>query len=190
MAVNPSPLGREEFDALLARLDSDRDRAAAGYESLRERLLRFFEWEGAVEAEELADEALTRLARRVAGGEAIQNLPAFAAGIARLIALEHRRSVRRRELIVLPEPKEDRSRADECLERCLQELPPDGRSLILRYYDGDAGARIRNRSRLAAELGISLNSLRNRALRLRDRLEKCLNDCLERDESRRSDTQG
>ncbi len=183
-----SPLRREEFDALLARLDPERDRAAAGYEALRERLLRYFDWEGSVDADGLADEALTRLARKVASGEAIQNLPGYAAGIARLLALEHRRAVRKRELIVLPEQQEDGGEAAGCLERCLEELPPDSRLLILGYYDGDAGARIRNRSRMAKELGVSLNSLRNRALRVRDRLEKCLNSCLERDRSRQRDT--
>jgi len=188
VAVSASPLGREEFDALLGRIDENRDRAAAGYEVLRERLLRYFDWEGSVEAEALADEVLTRLARKVAAGEAIQNLHGYAAGIARLLALEHRRAVRKRDLIVLPEPKEDQSIAEGCLERCLEQLPEDSRSLILRYYDGDAGARIRNRSRLAAELGVSLNSLRNRALRMRDRLEKCLSECIARDGSRGNDT--
>ena len=184
--MNRSPLGREEFDALLARLDSDRERAAAGYEALRERLLRYFEWEGTADAGELADEALTRLARRIAAGEAVQSLPGYAGGIARLLALEHKREVRRREP-VLPinnvaihaaQPDTVNPRTERCLERCLEELAPESRSLILGYYDGDAGARIRNRNKLARELGISLNSLRNRALRLRDRLEKSLNDCL------------
>lgn len=185
-----SPLRREEFDALLARLDGDRDRAAAGYEALRERLLRYFDWEGSIEADALADEVLTRLARRIAAGEDVQNIYGYAAGIARLLSLEHRRTVRKRDLISLPAAGPAESGAATCLERCLEQLPKEGRTLILRYYDGDASARIRNRSILARELGVSLNSLRNRALRLRERLEKCLNDCLERDGSPRRDTQG
>ena len=153
---------------------------------MRDRLLRYFEWEGTADAGELADEALTRLARRLAAGEAVQSLPSYAGGIARLLALEHKREVRRREpalpinsaAIHPAEPDTVNPQTERCLEQCLEELAPESRSLILRYYDGDAGARIRNRNKLARELGISLNSLRNRALRLRDRLEKSLNDCL------------
>ena len=191
MALSFSPLRREELDALLARLDPDRDAAAAGSEALRHRLQRYFDWEGSPEADALADEVLTRLARKLAAGEPILNLPGYAAGIARLLALEHRRALRKRDMAILVpvESKEDRGQSEKCLERCLERLPADSRSLILRYYDGDAGARIRNRSRLAKEFSISLNSLRNRALRMRDRLESCLNGCLEaRDGSPGNDT--
>lgn len=80
------------------------------------------------------------------------------------------------------------ARLADCLARCLQELSPEGRGLILDYYQGDAGVRIRQRQTMAAQLGISLNSLRNRALRLRDRLEKCLMNCSGRDVLPLSDT--
>jgi DNA-directed RNA polymerase specialized sigma24 family protein len=68
-------------------------------------------------------------------------------------------------------------RADEeqarlvSLELCLGKLPQPSRILLERYYTGDAAERIRNRQQLAAELGLDLNALRNRALRLRRQLE-------------------
>jgi hypothetical protein len=44
---------------------------------------------------------------------------------------------------------------------------------------------------MAAKLGISLNSLRNRALRLREKLEVCVQGCVaKRDISNRSNTKG
>lgn len=177
-----------QFEALLAALDPDRDLAGERYELLRTRLIKHFSWEGAAEAEDLADEALTRLARRLADGEPVLNIASYLGGVARMIALESQRKRRRRE-DGLPEvsvpavfPK-DEDRASSCLARCLGELPKEARSLIVRYYEGDEGARTRNRHRLAMELGLNMNSLRNRALRLREKIERCMKSCLDQDGS-------
>ena len=63
----------------------------------------------------------------------------------------------------------------KCLEACFQEmLTPDEREFLLQYYEGDRQVRIQSRQRMAARLGIGLNALRNRALRLREKLETCL----------------
>jgi hypothetical protein len=48
------------------------------------------------------------------------------------------------------------------------------------YYAGEKRARIERRQRLAAQLGIEINALRNRALRLREKLETCVENCLRR----------
>ncbi|MBM3736262.1 MAG: hypothetical protein FJW39_10795 [Acidobacteria bacterium] len=190
MALSALPLDRAQFDALLARLDSDRDNAAVRYEELRERLVRYFEWEGTADDDQLADECLTRLARRIAAGERVDSPAGYVAGIARLLARERRRAEAKRAStlpdIAAPQPKDeprDWAKAEQHLDQCLAELPAESRSLVLRYYEGDAGERIRNRARLAREMGISVNSLRNRALRVRARLERCLVDCGGRDES-------
>ena len=66
----------------------------------------------------------------------------------------------------------------ECLDRCLGELPADGRLLILQYYGAEGRARIDTRKRLAEALGVSESALRNRAQRLRDTLERCITHCL------------
>lgn len=181
------------FDTLLAALDPDRERAGAAYEELRLRLVKFFSWEGCLHPEDWADEVLARVAKKLEAGESIENVIAYAAGVARFALKEaFRQEQRSRPLegdfaaappVELPDP-----RLAECLTRCLSELPKDGRTLILDYYQGDAGARIRQRQAMAARLGVSLNSLRNRALRLRDRLEKCLTECTGRDVSPGSDT--
>jgi hypothetical protein len=60
------------------------------------------------------------------------------------------------------------------LTACLEAAGGDARALILSYYDADGALRIATRQRLAAERGISLNALRNRALRLREVLEACV----------------
>ena len=53
------------------------------------------------------------------------------------------------------------------------------RSLVLAYYEGERGAKIANRRRLAEALGLSDNALRSRVQRLRDRLQTCIERCRE-----------
>ena len=50
----------------------------------------------------------------------------------------------------------------ECLRACLQNLPADNRELIVEYYQGEKGAKIKNRKRLIERLGIPVNTLRMR----------------------------
>ena len=68
--------------------------------------------------------------------------------------------------------------ADLCLERCLAQLGPGGRELLVRYYEEGGTARIDSRRALAEELGIPAGAVRNRVQRLRDRLEECVRSCL------------
>lgn len=173
---------QEAFDLLLDRLDADRVHAGEKYERLRRKLIQFFRWERTGFPEEDADEALNRLAKKLARGEAIEDLQSYLYGIARMIALEAAQQ-RRRSQAALSElthlQSGDAGDQEEqllvpILWDYLQELPPESRDLILRYYQGERQSRIRNRQALAGEQGIPLNALRNRALRLRERLQNCV----------------
>lgn len=172
---------------LLARLDPDPDRAALAYESLRRTLVKFFDWRGAWSPEEGADETLDRLARKLAAGDQVSDVRSFAHGIARHVLLEQLRSpearIARAEETELDALAAVDAIADEeplgvCLERCLAELPMESRELILQYYVDRGRAKIENRRRLAASLGLSDNALRSRAQRVRDRLERCIAECM------------
>jgi DNA-directed RNA polymerase specialized sigma24 family protein len=66
----------------------------------------------------------------------------------------------------------------ECLRTCLQNLPVENRELIVEYYQGEKGAKIENRKRLTERFGVPVNTLRNRALRLREKLQGCVQNCL------------
>jgi DNA-directed RNA polymerase specialized sigma24 family protein len=171
---------------LLDRLGPDRERAAAAYENLQQTLVKFFDWRGARSPEECADETLDRLARRLDEGSPVDDVKSFALGIARLVLLEHWRRPETRMVpaeeaglddLAAPEPWEDSPRL-ACLERCLEELPREARELVLGYYVSERRAKIDNRRRLAAALGLSDNALRSRVQRLRDRLESCIARCL------------
>jgi DNA-directed RNA polymerase specialized sigma24 family protein len=182
---------RDAFDKLLAFLDPDPERAGESYERYRRKLVRFFEWERCECPEDNADEAINRVAKRIGDGEAIQDLNRYIFGVAHLILLEDlkvrkRKQAMREELERLhrsPVRSEDHSAAG-CLRSCLEAIAPESRNLILRYYEGEQQRRIRNRAELARELGIPLNALRNRALRLRARLETCIARCVSEGGSR------
>jgi DNA-directed RNA polymerase specialized sigma24 family protein len=185
-----------QLETLLSRLDANRDAAAQLYEELRQRLIRYYRWERSLEPEDHADEVLNRVARKLAEGEVVEGVERFAAGVARMLLRESQTRVRRRELAlkkrVLPDPEPVVDpEALECLESCLKKLGPDQSSLILRYYAGSGSAHIVIRREIAEELGLELNALRNRALRIRERLEDCVRRCLGRlrDDLRIQDTQ-
>jgi DNA-directed RNA polymerase specialized sigma24 family protein len=86
-----------------------------------------------------------------------------------------------REPHVVP-PESDEKPEDwmECLRRCLDQLSATNRDLILSYYQGDKGEKIRNRKGLVRSFGIPASTLRMRALRVREALQLCTEDCLQR----------
>ena len=174
---------------LLRRLDSDRDRAASEYERLRRTLIRFFSWRGASEPDFCADEAIDRLARRLEEGVIVDDIGTYVRGIARMVLLERQRAPVPAPIEALDPPGEATQHEPdegvvECLDACLAALPAEGRSLVLAYYEGERGAKIANRRRLAKSLGLSDAALRSRVQRIRDRLEECMQMCLSQRERR------
>jgi len=173
----------EAMERLLRALASDRDAAAASYELLRRRLIKFFQWERCPDPAQCADEAIDRLARRLESGESIADIPSYALGVARLVRKEALGAARRDAVKIAAARLQvtDRDQKEEalaCLEECLDSLPASDRELLVRYYLGSGRDRIERRRQMAAELRTSVNALRNRALRLRDRLEGCVRDRL------------
>ncbi|MCA1850051.1 MAG: hypothetical protein LC672_03080 [Acidobacteria bacterium] len=181
-------LTKEAFDKLLARMDPDAELAGEKYLLARRNLVRFFEGRSSGSAEEHADETINRVARRLDEGQEIHNLNGYLYGVARLVLLEvlgerekEQKALREMSLrIVRSDPVEtdETGQRLDCLTRCLNKLPDDGRELIVEYYEGEKRSKIENRQRLAEGLGIPLHALRSRAVRLREKLEACVSDCL------------
>lgn len=181
-------LTKEAFDRLLAAFDTDADEAGEKYLLMRRNLVRYFEGRGCPFAEDHADEAVNRVARKLAEGEDILDLNRYSYGVARLLLLEifKEREKEARALSELPSLRLVDSDHDvldegqvrvECLNLCVENLPRGGKQLILAYYRGDNRSRIENRKRLGRELGIPNQALRSRAVRLREKLEACLTTC-------------
>jgi DNA-directed RNA polymerase specialized sigma24 family protein len=185
-------LTEEAFNGFLASLAPDRDIAADRYLEMRKNLVRLFEWRGCPTPEDYADEAVNRCAKKIAEGEQIRDVPTFCIGIARMLLLEmsRDRSKDATPLEEVPEPQtlpaepgNDPELGVECLRRCLSELSPENRDLILNYYQGEKGAKIKNRKGLKELFGIPASTLRMRALRLRERLQLCAENCVQRPQS-------
>jgi DNA-directed RNA polymerase specialized sigma24 family protein len=174
-------LNEQAFEGLLARLGPDRTKAAEEYERLRRKLYYFFARRGHAFPEELADETLDRVARRTTEGHEVREVGAFVLGVASRVWQESLKAQQRRakaELAPVPEDLEERERYDQCLTSCLEKLSADSRRLVVEYYKGEKGDRIRNRMRLAAENALSSTGLRSRVHRIRDVLEGWLRECL------------
>ena len=187
-------LTRDAFDRLLAALHPERDTAAERYLEVRRNLVRLFEWRGCSTPEEYADETLVRCARKIAEGAEIEDLAAYSIGVGRMVFREMARD-RAREAVPLsdsvasvagarPESDSDLEERVECLTGCLGQLSPEDRSLIVSYYQGEKGGKIENRKGIARLLGIPSNTLRMRALRLREKLQACVECCMSRGEVR------
>ncbi len=182
MSTNPDreqSLTASAFETLLARLGSDPDAAGREYGAIRCKLVGFFERRNALMPEMLADETIDRVARRLDEGEKVEYLRAYFYGVAKRILLESVRQRCRQEnaerqvALVPPDPPEAADRELSpiaCLERCLEELPPDCRQLVVSYYQC---ARA-DRRRLAAQLGMSYTSLKSQVHRIRVRLGTCV----------------
>jgi len=181
-------LKQEAFDRLLDSLGEDRESAGKRYLEIRSNLVRFFEWRGSPFPEDHADETINRVAKRISEREEILNPASYFLGVARMLLLEINKERVREERALSDltgptitsnqsgERKESEARID-CLRECLQHLSPDNRELILQYYQGDKGAKIDSRKKLSERLGIPVNTLRMRALRIRGELQRCVENC-------------
>ena len=174
-------LNPEAFARLLDHLATDRDQSAVAYERLRHRLIGLLQWWGAPHADELADETLDRMARKLQEGAVIteKSVGAYARGIARLVFLEStRRPSPQPDALdhIAAAPASNPEASLECFDGCLASLAEHDRRLVLRYY-GDGKAKD-IRTQLAGELGLSMTALRIRVHRLRERLERCTAACL------------
>ncbi|MBS0583340.1 MAG: hypothetical protein JSS42_09600 [Proteobacteria bacterium] len=187
-------LARRRLHGLIERLRADAADGGFDYEQLRRRLVLFFRQHEPVDAESLADDALDRLARRLDEGTAIDNAALYVFGIAKLMRFEAherrtRREAARQEAIAAVETEADESDATDplllaALRACLRGFGARSTELMFAYYRDDDARRIATRRDLAASLGVSINALRNRALRLREALEACVRRRVGRDVGR------
>lgn len=176
---------RGSFDRFLHWLAEGAESKGERYLEMRRRLTRYFDHKGCLTPEDLADETLNRVARRLEEESEITGAsPAqYCYIVARFVFLEYRRRPEFREVslddsahsaAVETAPEEKRF---PCLDRCLGALRPEHRELILEYYRGELRAKIGHRRALAQRFGLSANALSIRACRIREALEDCVRRC-------------
>jgi DNA-directed RNA polymerase specialized sigma24 family protein len=160
---------------------------------MRRRLVSYFDRRNRPAADELADETLNRVARTLEQSGVIATRPParYCYVVARFVLLEDLRRDRRHVCLDemrasaelranLAEPNEHallREERLDCLDRCLDQLKPEQRALIVDYYRDTRRQKIERRRDLALRLGITMNALAIRACRIRDALLTCLEEC-------------
>jgi len=179
-------LGQQDFDRLLNWLDADRERAGVLYERIRWRLVTILASLGCVLADELADETIDRVARRVTDIEQtyVGDKAIYFLGVMNNVHHEYLRRPTAPRLIDTSDNVETREQIHACLDNCLEHLAPYARQLIENYYAADKKAKIDLRKVIARELGIKPATLRLRALRIREKLQTCIEQCMKVSEAR------
>jgi DNA-directed RNA polymerase specialized sigma24 family protein len=190
----------ETFTRFLAWLSPDVEEAGRRYNDIHRALSRIFASRGCDRPDDLADQTLDRVIRKVdlvaPGYEG--NPAAYVHGVAKKVFLEYIRSRQRFSEATLPDlgttllgresaatdPALEHRYA--CLERCLQELSTAERALILQYYQGERWAKIEGRQVLADETQLSGAALRKRTQRIRLRLKNCLMKCMAESSGRKA----
>jgi len=185
--TSPWKLTPEAFDKFLLNLAPDRTLAGERYETIRCKLIRFFEWRDCPHPEEHADETINRVIRKIDQGGQLENPSTYAYGIARMLLLEIYKETEReknalQEVALTPQSAPDVTDDARytCLQHCLAALPTESRELIIQYYQGEGQSKIENRKQLAERGSMPLNALRIRVLRVREKLEVCVKGCVER----------
>jgi DNA-directed RNA polymerase specialized sigma24 family protein len=179
----------EDLRRLLGRLSSDPAEAWQAYDTLRQKLILFFEYHCRSQAEEFADEVLDRMAKKSETYE-ITNVVEFAFGVARNL----RKEAARKALAVPLADSADRVSSDEnpeaaivdkidseqklqCFLKCLRRLNAVDRELLFHYYPIENDDLEEQRLRLAEKHQVNINALRTRMARLREKMEKCFENC-------------
>lgn len=181
-------LAQKDFDRLLGWLNQDQEQAGLLYEKIRWRLITIFAARGCAVPEELADETIDRVARRVleiepnyTGDKAL-----YFFGVANNVHHEYLKRpqppAQQNEPIDAQKDRDDQEQLHHCLEHCLRKLSEESQQMILRYYSQEKQAKIHLHKEMAEKLGITINTLRLRVLRMKEKLQPCIERCLERTE--------
>ncbi len=183
------------FQMLLHWLDEGAQSEGRKYLETRRRLVAYFDRKNCSTPDELADETLNRVARRLEEEGSIESeaTARYCYIVARFVFMEHLRGAQRDGALIEEirrqpqggaagatesgEENEVKEKMLDCLERCTDKLEPPNREIITQYYTGKERVKIENRRALAEGLGITMNALSIRACRIRDRLEDCVRRC-------------
>ena len=187
----------QAFERLLNWLDEGAPSDGQKYLEMRQRLVAYFDRKNCSTPDELADETLNRVARRLEeeGITASDTPPAkYCYIVARFVFMEYLRAAQKEHALlddVRRQPRGNNFAASEandkkeikekmlnCLEQCTDKLEALSRKIVTRYYMGKERVKIVNRRALAEELGITMNALSIRACRIRDKLEACVRQCV------------
>jgi DNA-directed RNA polymerase specialized sigma24 family protein len=181
------------FQNMLSWLDNRDNSNGERYLEIRRRLVYFFDRKDCRNSDELADETLNRVARRLEeeGKIETETPEKFCYIMAKFVFMESLRA-KEKQNISIDEVFENKlvtkvsgeENLNElrlnCLESCTSNLENSNRKIIFGYYYGEERIKIENRKSLAKKFEISVNALSIRACRIREKLQGCVNKCVEK----------
>ncbi|HEX8686323.1 MAG TPA: sigma-70 family RNA polymerase sigma factor [Pyrinomonadaceae bacterium] len=174
-------VSQEAFAGFLKWLGPEDEGAGEGYVRLCYKLQTFFAHRGCRFPEELADETINRLVLKAAE-EKIENKLAYCYGVAKNVYRESLRKERDHldldDVVVAAPPPARQGFTDECLDRCLAELSPESRSMILDYFSEEKRSKIEQRRRISERLGMTQTALRMYVMRTKRMLSDCMQKCV------------
>ena len=140
-------LSRDSLTRLLEQLHPEPRQAAYQYERVRSKLTKLFQWRGCRFAEDLADETIDRVARKIEGGIEIQSEDPYryfcsvAFFVFKEVMAEQRREETAFESPLFKSQQASTLAVEEssvpmmpCLDSCLEGMAPRARDLILEYH--------------------------------------------------------
>jgi DNA-directed RNA polymerase specialized sigma24 family protein len=178
----PRGLTQEEFDLLLSKLHTDRESAGGEYILLWQKLFTFFQARACLSADELVDETLNRVAKKIAGGEEPRNISAYCHGFAKNVWLEYLKNpgLNRGSFEEIPPTPSigideiDRKERHKLFTSCLKELPTDDARLFIEYWYHEDRPNRDIRKEMAERLKISPTALRIRIFRIKRKVDECV----------------
>jgi DNA-directed RNA polymerase specialized sigma24 family protein len=183
--IRKRTLTPDAFQAFLAWLSPQKIEDGEAYEKARHRLIIFFASRQCREPESLADKTIDIAILKMAEIPAEAQPIAYLFGIAKNVFRDYLRETEK-ELIANANSQKYRSysqseveRNHACLDRCLNELPQNDRTILLDYYSQTKRAKIELHRQLAEQHKLTPNALRNRIFRLNQRMARCIDNCLE-----------
>jgi RNA polymerase sigma factor (sigma-70 family) len=192
MPIDQTSNDGDDFALLLAWLSPDSELAGEKYEQMRQNLLDYFRRRGALDPPSLTDEVFTRVTKKVrfVAPGFVGNPAHYFLGVARKVLAEWRRQP---ELTELPEhlsilsddmAGERKELLLQSLEQCWTILSPQKQEILLHYFLETPPFKLADsREQLARTMGLSLNSLRVTAHRLKKRLRRCIEKAMKKKQS-------
>ena len=178
-AITPEAFGR-----FLRWLSDDDEQAVRQYQLIRRKLVRYFIQKSCADPDGLFDETVDIVVGKIDACAEITNPLAYCYGVAKNVWYQDMRRYKSvaldRDLASSEQPDwGSHERELQCLEHCVDRLPPSDRETITRYHRGKGHEKIETRRLLADGFG-GANALRIRMYRIRKDLRVCVLDCLRR----------